>query len=156
MSVALEPASFVSTNRLVIPRVEHQKLRRLEYLDTLRGLAALSVIAFHYLQAYGPPPGDWIWTRTPLCIFCDGQLAVSVFFVLSGFVLSNRYFNSGNCDTLQTFKLRGYVVARCARLWIPYLAIFAIVALIPRAAFERTNTVPKNVCEKSIYPGRRR
>src|ERR1700684_4030333 len=29
---------------------------RLAYLDAIRGLAALSVVFFHYFQAYGPPP----------------------------------------------------------------------------------------------------
>jgi len=115
---------------------------RLEYLDAVRGLAALSVIVFHFMQAYGEPPGGWIWTRTPLAMFCDGQAAVSLFFVLSGLVLSLRFFREAPNGGLGEFRFTPYLWARICRLWLPYLAVFVVVALIPRAPFQRLNTVP--------------
>lgn len=63
-------------------------------LDGLRGLAALVVAIFHFACAYAPewlpeqtPDPLWI-TDTPLSIFYSGSFAVSVFFVLSGYVVS--------------------------------------------------------------------
>ena len=64
-------------------------------LDGLRGCAALAVAVFHFLCAYAPqaiseytdPP--WRGSDTPLAIFYNGGFAVSVFFVLSGYVVAN-------------------------------------------------------------------
>ena len=59
---------------------------RTDYLDALRGLAALIVLIGHFDGAYdltallGPSLG-WL-AKTALC---DGFAAVSFFFVLSGF-----------------------------------------------------------------------
>lgn len=60
----------------------------MQELDGLRGLAALAVFADHTLWLH---PGDkWIaaFSRTPFGIVCDGHVAVVLFFVLSGFVLT--------------------------------------------------------------------
>ncbi len=114
----------------------------LAYLDAVRGLAALSVVIFHYSQAYGPPPGGRIWTKTPLNFWLEGQAAVSLFFVLSGFVLSFKYFRSSNHPDLKEMSFAGYGVARLCRLWIPYLAMLAICVALPRAWFERYSTNP--------------
>ncbi|WP_158219649.1 acyltransferase [Ideonella sp. A 288] len=63
-------------------------------LDGLRGVAALVVVAFHFLSAFAPGvvphwsaqyPG---WVASPVSLLFNGELAVSVFFVLSGFVLA--------------------------------------------------------------------
>ena len=55
---------------------------RLEPLDSLRGLAALTVLSLHVLLLM-PDQGGWLW-RAP---FYNGHEAVLLFFVLSGFVL---------------------------------------------------------------------
>jgi peptidoglycan/LPS O-acetylase OafA/YrhL len=68
--------------------------RRLHHLDGLRGIAALSVVVFHYLAAFVPTltPDEtanphWL-ADTPLAVLFNGPFAVVVFFVLSGFVVS--------------------------------------------------------------------
>ena len=67
---------------------------RLRELDGLRGVAALIVVAFHYLCMLRP---QWVpemtetpprVADTPLGILWNGPFAVSVFFVLSGFVVA--------------------------------------------------------------------
>lgn len=67
---------------------------RLDHLDGLRGVAALAVIAFHFLAALTPwlvpthhGHAHWI-AYTPLAVLWNGPFAVAVFFVLSGFVLT--------------------------------------------------------------------
>jgi peptidoglycan/LPS O-acetylase OafA/YrhL len=62
--------------------------QRIDYLDALRGIAALMVVFYHYL--------NWHWQETLpaqlASIIFNGADAVSFFFVLSGFVLSYKYF----------------------------------------------------------------
>jgi peptidoglycan/LPS O-acetylase OafA/YrhL len=63
-------------------------------LDGLRGIAALSVCVHHFASAYVPRfiPGEDANTfrisDTPLGVFYSGSFAVSIFFVLSGLVVS--------------------------------------------------------------------
>ncbi len=52
---------------------------RMAWLDLFRGLAALTVVAFHFKSGLGHPPVQF------------GFLAVDLFFVLSGIVLGMRY-----------------------------------------------------------------
>jgi peptidoglycan/LPS O-acetylase OafA/YrhL len=69
--------------------------KRFESLDGLRGVAAVSVAAYHFLSAYIPGviPGQsaaivWL-SDTPLAVLYNGAFAVEIFFVLSGFVVSD-------------------------------------------------------------------
>lgn len=68
--------------------------RKLVQLEALRGLASIIVVFHHLALAFVPdlkerfPRGV---VRTPLSWLLNGQAAVIVFFVLSGFVLTRRY-----------------------------------------------------------------
>lgn len=74
-------------------------MKRLEYLDSIRGLAALSVVIYHFI--------GWKWVDKlsikTTSIFINGADAVSFFFVLSGFVLSFKYFQSKEEPNLPKF-----------------------------------------------------
>lgn len=63
---------------------------RIHYLDSIRGIAALMVVVYHYI--------GWRWSDTlefKLAAFVfNGNDAVSFFFVLSGFVLSFSYIHT--------------------------------------------------------------
>lgn len=104
----------------------------ISFLDSIRGLAALTVITEHYVIAYGLPCESQycqlILDRSPLNFWWDGGAAVSMFFVLSGLVLSLKYFRSGHRPDLQRFDLLSYTIARLFRIWLPYLVILAISA----------------------------
>nr|WP_111300727.1 acyltransferase [Paracoccus saliphilus] len=66
---------------------------RIAAFDGLRGVAAVIVVVFHYLCMLHPswaPISDDVelLAHTPVHILWNGRLAVSVFFVLSGFVMA--------------------------------------------------------------------
>lgn len=83
-------------------------------LDAIRGLAALSVMAGHFLSEYGVE-------RHFLNFLSDGTAAVDLFFVLSGFVLS---------ITLKSENYyMGYVIKRICRLWPLYMASFILSSM---------------------------
>lgn len=92
-------------------------------LDSLRGLAALSVLFTHVLQRV-VTPGEL--NHTPMRMLVDGRCFVIFFFVLSGFVLATAYWNqAGRLSYLP------YVARRLVRLYPPYAAagILAAVAI---------------------------
>ena len=102
--------------------------RRVNHLDGLRGIAALTVVVFHYLSAFVPAltPDQtanpyWL-SDTPLAVLINGPFAVIVFFVLSGFVVSKTAHR--NDPLLLTVGLR-YL-----RLTIPMLASVLIAWLL--------------------------
>jgi len=104
----------------------------ISYLDTIRGLAALAVISEHFVIAYGlpceAPLCQQLLDFSPLHIWWDGSAAVSMFFVLSGVVLSLRYFRTGHIPDLSQFHLARFLINRMFRIWLPYLLVLTICA----------------------------
>ncbi|MDP2902160.1 MAG: acyltransferase [Methylovulum sp.] len=121
----------------------HIEKTHIAYLDTIRGLAALTVVSEHFVIAYGLPcEGDlcrqWL-DYSPLHIWWDGIAAVSMFFVLSGLVLSLKYFRTGAGPVLAQFALSGYALNRMLRIWLPYCVILFMSAFLYLAT---VNTPP--------------
>lgn len=126
-----------------------QSKTHISYLDTVRGLAALTVVSEHYVIAYGLP------CETPLCrqvldfsplhFWWDGSAAVSMFFVLSGLVLSLKYFHSGHKPDLSAFDLKRFLIGRVFRIWFPYLIVLSISGFLFSQTFGEPvlNTVLK-------------
>lgn len=86
--------------------------QKLTCLDGLRGWAALVVFIHHFLLGFCPQwdglisgsiPGKNL-KETPLFFLANGTAAVTIFFVLSGFVLSLRLWN--NSDKILTSALK--------------------------------------------------
>jgi peptidoglycan/LPS O-acetylase OafA/YrhL len=114
--------------------------KRLHYLDGLRGLAALGVALCHFVVFYdqGFQTGrredshlgweKWV-ANTPLNLPINGGLMVEIFFVLSGYVLTNAFLNN------RTFL--GSLVRRYVRLALPVLAacLFAWLLNLARLNF---------------------
>ena len=111
-------------------------MKRIESLDSLRGIAAFVVVIFHimisfvllynanYLNKF-----DEKWTEaitlSPLKLFWAGNEGVLLFFVLSGFVLSLPFWNGRH------LPYKAYLVKRFCRIYIPYIIImFATTILV--------------------------
>src|SRR5215472_16570432 len=87
-------------------------------LEAIRGGAALVVVVWHVCVGFFPYSLNGWWQGSPLNLFMNGHSAVQLFFVLSGYVLTRRYFESGNNRIL----LRG-AVKRWPRLMGPVLLV---------------------------------
>jgi len=124
-----------------------QTKQHFEILDGLRGIAALSVVTFHFME--------WAYSDYSNNFIGHGFLAVDFFFCLSGFVIAYAYDNRiGKMGVLEFFKSRiirlhplviaGSVLGLLAFLFDPFgghlelystgkiiLAFFCSVLLIP-------------------------
>lgn len=90
-------------------------------LEAARGLASIVVLVWHCSLGFFPaitgmlgPSGSL--AGNPLFVLINGPAAVSLFFVLSGFVLTRRFFLDGNPSSL----IRG-TIKRWPRLMLPVL-----------------------------------
>lgn len=104
---------------------------RLPELDWTRGVAALAVVAFHYLHK-GPSEGWMLAPRIPFLadIARYGYLGVHLFFMISGYVI---------LMTAQNASLRAFLASRVARLvpalWVCVLATASIEWLVADSPF---------------------
>lgn len=88
---------------------------RMQYLDGLRGVACLTVMIGHYTLAFHP--------AAALLPFCNGNVAVAIFFLMSGFVLTDGF------GQLQ-YRVAPLIASRVFRLLAPtFVAISGASAL---------------------------
>ena len=112
------------------------KVKRLRGLDALRGLAALSVVLFHYTTAYeihfGPYPSR------PFFFVPNGHFGVELFFCISGFVIL------GTIE--RTAGLQRFAIARFARIYPAYV-VCALISLstLYLAHFNRPPWTPESI-----------
>ncbi|WP_428395914.1 acyltransferase family protein [Lichenicoccus sp.] len=107
---------------------------RIKSLDSLRGVAALTVVfyhcfllfpgsyAYHHSPFHGGARDLYSWfTRSPLCLAISGPAAVLVFFALSGLVLT--------FPLTRGQLVREYYVKRILRIWPPFAVaiLFSVI-----------------------------
>lgn len=100
-------------------------MNEIKSLTSLRALAALLVFMYHYAYLHAPGSGthfgpDWL---TLMPVWRSGQIGVSIFFVLSGFLITRIYYDGFAAGR---GSLRGFYVKRIARIW-PLFLLFAAV-----------------------------
>ncbi len=93
------------------------RLRTFHSLDALRGLAAAIVLLFHasFVYSITMPP--------------EGYLAVDLFFVMSGFIISHRY----DRDFADGMGVRAFLAVRLVRLY-PLFLLGTLLGLLPSLA----------------------
>ncbi len=101
-------------------------MKEIKPLTSLRALAAFLVFMFHFAHAFSPEnrgidfSGEWI----PLMpLWRQGAVGVSLFFVLSGFLITRIYYD-GIAEKRTSLRL--FFVKRIARIW-PLFLVFAVV-----------------------------
>lgn len=101
-------------------------------VDFLRGIAAFSVLiwhyqAFYYLQAGGPPNfisrSEQPFYEVFALLYNYGGLAVQLFWAISGFVFAARYLEG-------RVTARQFIVARFARLYPLHFMTLIVVAIL--------------------------
>lgn len=111
-------------------QITKQPEQQMEYLNGLRGLAAFIVVLHHFSLAFYPAvysgvakkahilsyPIEVAIAKTPLNLIFSGNFAVCIFFILSGYVLTYKYFKVNELEILASGAVRRYF-----RLGIPIL-----------------------------------
>jgi peptidoglycan/LPS O-acetylase OafA/YrhL len=92
------------------------RARTFHTLDALRGVAALSVVLFHCAFIYGIAPP------------AEGQIAVDLFFVMSGFIIAYRY----DADLAAGLTVARFTRLRLIRLY-PLFFLGSVLGALPAA-----------------------
>lgn len=113
MSITLQSSADLPKRDVEAPAA------RAEYplINLLRFVAAAWVLVFHAQFHFGEI--DALWAVAP--VIGQGVLAMSLFFILSGFILSFRYADFPDRDAIRKFY-----VARISRLYPVYLVTGAL------------------------------
>ncbi|HET8685748.1 MAG TPA: acyltransferase, partial [Methanosarcina sp.] len=102
---------------------------KITYLDGLRGIAAVNVMIMHFFIILVPAmiysdrmPAhlgnlEQIFSSTPLGLIGAGNFSVCIFFVLSGYVLTQKYFKTKDRNIIISGAVRRYI-----RLFVPVFA----------------------------------
>lgn len=92
-----------------------------KYLDGLRGLSAFIVVIYHYAVGFYPAlyygsinnirthSGiELLIAKTPLNLIYDGDVSVCIFFILSGYVLTYKFFKYNDINGITSTAIRRY------------------------------------------------
>jgi peptidoglycan/LPS O-acetylase OafA/YrhL len=105
------------------------RLARLPGLDLLRALAIVLVFVYHYRIFVSPQP-DLGWTSVV------GWVGVDLFFVLSGYLISNQLL--AGVLRGQTLSLKAFYLRRALRTWPAFWLVLAAYFIWPAAMGGRT------------------
>ncbi len=127
------PLSYVATPGTLTAAEPAQLAARtdskLVQLEALRGVAAFIVVAWHFLWAFDPARIGIVDGFDPSAALLgsvsfasiDGPAAVTLFFVLSGFVLPLGFFRSGRTEL---------VVRATAKRWLRLVCLVMLAVLL--------------------------
>ncbi len=93
---------------------------KVQYLEGLRGIAAMQVVLLHFVSGFMPETAQHAWP--PLRVLFDGHTAVYVFFLISGAVLTPSFARPG--------PFVAKMAKRVVRLGIPVAAAAVIATLL--------------------------
>ncbi|RFZ75991.1 acyltransferase, partial [Lacrimispora amygdalina] len=96
-------------------------MQKEKYLDGIRGVAAFIVVIYHYISAFYPAlyygsinnvrtgsGVELIIASTPLNLLYDGDVSVCIFFILSGYVLTYKFFKYNDTSAIISTGIRRY------------------------------------------------
>lgn len=94
-------------------------------LDVFRGIGSIFVVVFHAYQ-HNRAPGTWAWPLQGTVFhyfMMDTDGFVSMFFVISGFLLALPYVKSILDDSRSPLPARSFLIRRLARILPIYYAV---------------------------------
>jgi peptidoglycan/LPS O-acetylase OafA/YrhL len=97
---------------------------RLPFLDTARGLAAISVITWHCFTAIASHPESGKLYTSPFHFFLYGEADMIFFFIHSGFILS--YSNPQFENAFSGISYLKFLIRRIARIYPVFLFILLL------------------------------
>ncbi|MBN3817928.1 acyltransferase [Paraburkholderia sp. Se-20369] len=103
---------------------------RVQQLTGLRAVAVAMVVVGHAEHVL---PGGYSGWLAPLRLFADGRLGVLIFFVLSGFLITNVL--TGELKRTGSIALGPFYVRRVLRIWPACYAYLGVVALLAAAGW---------------------
>ncbi|KAH0835272.1 hypothetical protein AYO21_10697 [Fonsecaea monophora] len=147
-----------------MPFARNGRLRKTAWLDGLRGFAALLVYFLHHQvwahsglimeNAYGYN-GQYYMACLPIIrtFFTGGHYAVSVFFVISGYVLSAKPISLIHARdfTKLSENLGSALFRRWTRLYIPVICSTLIIASMPHVFGVNANFVPERTWRDEMW-----
>ncbi len=99
-------------------------------LTGIRALAAYMVFIHHYnpftIEIFGKYTHDF---------FSEFHIGVTIFFVLSGFLICNRYFDEPN------FSFKNYLIKRIARIYPMYLILTTLTFVFFAVVYSQNNWI---------------
>ncbi|AKB77360.1 acyltransferase, putative [Methanosarcina horonobensis HB-1 = JCM 15518] len=133
---------------------------KISYLDGLRGIAAVNVMIMHFFVALAPAmiygselPShfgnlDHLFSTTPLGLIGAGNFSVCIFFVLSGYVLTQKFFKTRDNNVIINSAMRRYI-----RLFVPVFAAVMLSYLLASTGSYRYYIETMAVSAGSNYRG---
>ncbi|AKB33494.1 acyltransferase, putative [Methanosarcina siciliae HI350] len=133
---------------------------KITYLDGLRGVAAVNVMIMHFFVALAPAmvygsemPShfgqlDLLFSNTPFGLIGAGNFSVCIFFTLSGYVLTQKYFKTKDNGVIISSAVRRYL-----RLFVPVFAAVMFSYLLASAGLYRSYLETMAVSAGSNYRG---
>jgi peptidoglycan/LPS O-acetylase OafA/YrhL len=113
----------------------HPEQKRIQYLDGLRGVAVMLVVAWHYLGIWFEGHGPYSDKRFVIPFVAHGWIGVYLFFIISGFVI---FMSLERCRSFADFMKR-----RWLRLF-PLMLAASLLILAQNYAFAfQTGEAPK-------------
>ena len=109
---------------------------RIQYLDSIRGLAALSVVIFHCISNHWGYRTD---AKISFLLF-NGSDAVSLFFVLSGLVLTLN-INQSIGKEFKWIEYKNFILKRLFRIYPAYIICLLIYYIYTYANLSLTDFV---------------
>jgi peptidoglycan/LPS O-acetylase OafA/YrhL len=108
-------------------------VRRFYFLDSARGLAALSVSTWHFFTAFIYYRESVLINSSPLHMFWYGEADVVFFFIHSGFILSYSY--TRDVQTIRPASYLRFLIERAFRIYPLFLFILLLSFLLQRWVF---------------------
>jgi len=106
---------------------------RFAEIDGLRALAIIAALVYETTRFASPGAH---WPPVLARVFADSGQGLSLFFLLSGFVLAYPAFATKRIDGAAYLDLGRYIVKRVVRFYPAYLVVLALTFIVPPLALQ--------------------